>query len=581
MGSGAMGRVFSARAPSGELVAVKLLRWMIQNEDTERRFRREVESLERVEHPTIARILDNGWDGDVPYHVTEFVHGANLLEHVRERDMPRQERLALLLRIARGIAHAHERGVVHRDLKPSNILVQRDGQPKVVDFGIAMQFCHDEESDDANQHLTDSRQVLGTPGYMAPEQAICHRSGIGPWTDVYALGVLLYELVSGKRPHDTRELCPTQGAQLIAKHEPISLDRLAAVPPALGAVAAKAVARVASQRYQNAGDFAADLARYLDGKPVDARLPSFPTRVWRKVRQNRIVASLCALLALCGLALTWAIASERAARSAQHEREALHDDAIDTAHAGYEAIRELVKRMPTGNAIDVVRSFLVRTEPLAAPGSVPRIDRIRARLQGDLAALLVREKRIDEALPLRQRALDYWQQTCATDPSDAHRSRLSIALVEWGDLELARGHRDLARDFYERALEIDVSLAKKNAESRSFRDNLIWSYIRFGDLACDANDYGVAAKHYLDAHSEARALAAARPNCAATLWSLANSHQRLAKLTCCESSLEDLFAHHLSRAMDALRRHRERTVYSEDKLKAIAWITFEYSILLC
>lgn len=318
VGGGAMGQVYEGRAPDGRRVAVKVLRYWIQDASTERRFREEIDILGQLDHPSIAKIVGSGTLADAPYHATDFIDGLDLLEHARRYQLSRDDRLRLLIEICDAVDYAHGRGVVHRDLKPSNILVEADGTPKVLDFGIALRvdvstMFEDSAVDNPSPSevtlgdisstnpasgptRTASGAAIGTPGYMSPEQCLGKRSAIGPASDVYALGVLLYELSSGERPHDSDRLDPLGAMRMTVLREPRPLDKLTPVPQALAAIAYKAVARRAKQRYPRAGALAAELRAFLAGEIVQAKYPGPSTRLVRKVQQHRGLAALGAAL---------------------------------------------------------------------------------------------------------------------------------------------------------------------------------------------------------------------------------------------------------------------------------------------
>jgi eukaryotic-like serine/threonine-protein kinase len=201
VGRGGMGEVYEAKRPSADFtqkVAIKLLRRGLDSEDIVRRFLRERRILAQLEHPGIARLIDGGVSEDgLPYLVMEFVEGRALIEAANAKLLDLNARLNLFLQICDAVAYAHRRLIVHRDLKPSNVLLSDEEQPKLLDFGIAKLL---DEVDD--EHLTGTGMRVLTPGYAAPEQIL--GQPISTATDVYALGVILYELLTGQAPHQRR-----------------------------------------------------------------------------------------------------------------------------------------------------------------------------------------------------------------------------------------------------------------------------------------------------------------------------------------------------------------------------------------
>jgi serine/threonine protein kinase len=265
LGRGGMGVVYLAEQsqPHRE-VAIKLV---VGQHDPAllTRFRREADALARLPHTGVARVFDVGSDAGRPYLVMEYINGELLSRHATS--LTRERRLELLARIADAVEHAHGRGVVHRDLKPSNILVDADGQPKVLDFGIALLNEVGAES------LTATGTLLGTPAYMSPEQALGDRV-IDARADVYALGVLGYELLTDRLPLPIAGLTPLQALRVVGEHTPPPLSRMdPSLRGDLETVFEKALAKDPSLRYASAGAFADELRRFLAREPIHAHRP--------------------------------------------------------------------------------------------------------------------------------------------------------------------------------------------------------------------------------------------------------------------------------------------------------------------
>lgn len=267
-------------------VALKMLRAGLGPALRER-FRREAQALAGVVHPNVLAVYDAGERDGVPYLVLELVRGRPLDLHDPARD-PRK-RVALLERAARGVAAAHEKGFVHRDLKPENLLVTDSGEVKVADFGLAV-------AADSADRLTQPGARVGTPLYMAPEQVDPAARPITPRTDVYALGAILYEALTGRPPHRAETL-----AQLFRKILEEDPPRDPAIPPALEGVVFKALARDPAERYPTAAEFAEDLRRFLDGREVRARAPRPAARRLARLARSPL-AWLVALALAAGLA---------------------------------------------------------------------------------------------------------------------------------------------------------------------------------------------------------------------------------------------------------------------------------------
>ncbi len=290
LGEGATAVVHRARdRVLGREVAVKVLRDLAGLTETAReRFRREAQAAAGLAHPNVVAVHDAGEEGGRPFLVMELVEGRPLSELLKG---DRSGLLPLLEKAARGVAAAHARGIVHRDLKPANILVTAGGEPKVGDFGLAHVL-------ETRSELTRTGTAVGTPLYMAPEQVEGRPGGISPRTDVYALGAILYEVLSGRPPH--------QGETLAELYRKIVRDDPAGPGGARdpSVIAMKALEKDPARRYSDAGEFADDLRRHLAGEPILARPAGRAGRFLRKVRRHPMGFALgAATLAVALLAV--------------------------------------------------------------------------------------------------------------------------------------------------------------------------------------------------------------------------------------------------------------------------------------
>ncbi len=288
IGEGGMGTVYRAEQASPKrLVALKVVRAGVVTPESLRRFENEVEFLGRLEHPGIARIYEAGRTsqdlGERPYFAMELVSGRPLTECALDR----QGKLALLLEVCAAVAHAHGRGIVHRDLKPANILVSADGKPKILDFGIALAV-------DANQStlgLTQTGLLLGTVQYMSPEQALAVPGEVDARADVYSLGVIGYELLSGTVPYEVSASNPLEALRVIREVEPKPLgDVDASLRGDLETIFQTALEKERTRRYASIVDFAADIRRSLEGTPILARPAGLWDRFGKWLRRNRTLA---------------------------------------------------------------------------------------------------------------------------------------------------------------------------------------------------------------------------------------------------------------------------------------------------
>nr|HMQ21468.1 serine/threonine-protein kinase [Planctomycetota bacterium] len=287
---GGMGTVFRANHErTGQTVAIKVLRVHVGREEWRRRFEHEVQILGKLQHPAIAQIHDAGvtrfGGADLPYFVMEYVDGKPVTEHCAQKELGEQRRLEVLMRICDGVQSAHQRGVIHRDLKPDNILVSDAGHPKILDFGIA-RVKSDEA--DAMTQVTAAGQILGTLAYMSPEQVAGDPDLIDARCDVYALGVIGFELLSGQRPIDVSGLPIAKAIHKIQVAEP---RRLANVNRRfigdLDTILATALDKDPARRYASVSEFSADIGRYLRNEPITARPATTLYQLKKFARRHR------------------------------------------------------------------------------------------------------------------------------------------------------------------------------------------------------------------------------------------------------------------------------------------------------
>ena len=348
IGEGGCGIVYMAEQeePVRRRVALKVIRLGMDTREVIARFEAERQALALMDHPNIARVLDAGATAaGRPYFVMELVRGVKITDYCDQHNLPTAERLQLFTQVCHAVQHAHQKGIIHRDIKPSNILVTlQDGEPvpKVIDFGIAK----------ATQgRLTDKtlftafEQFIGTPAYMSPEQAQLSSEDVDTRSDIYSLGVLLYELLTGHTPFETKDLLKAgldEMRRQIREVEPpkpstrlrtLEADVLTTTaqhrstePPKLlhvvrgdlDWIVMRCLEKNRSRRYETANGLARDLERYLHDEPVSARPPSTFYRVQKLVRRNKLVfaaASAIAAALVIGLAVSsWMYSREKAAR---------------------------------------------------------------------------------------------------------------------------------------------------------------------------------------------------------------------------------------------------------------------------
>ena len=495
---GGMGAVYRAERVDGlfeQEVAIKLIRGERVTPAMVRRFERERSTLAALQHPGIARLFDGGTSAEGrPYLVMELVRGVPIDRYCRERDLPLEARVRLFVAVCRAVHFAHQNLVVHRDLKPGNVLVDERGAPKLLDFGIA-HLLQEEGAGATPPTLTRAR--LLTPEYAAPEQL----AG-GPTTtavDVYALGVVLCEILTGRRPFDPGERSAAEWERVVREDEPPRPSTLVATTDAARAALARvpasrlrgdldrivlmALRKEPERRYRSASELADDLERHLRGEPVLARPNSFLYRSSRFVKRNRVaVAAALAVLAalLAGLVAT--------VRGEHRARELARDARIEAD--SFEAIAQFLSEtfLTATIAQDPARLHVARESVVGYAERVRRqyadADPIRAHLLRALGQVCTRLDLFDEGRALLEEALALFERTAGSGTPDQVQTLRSL-----GQLEYHRGDYPRAAEHLERALAIARAVDEPDP----------------GDVAGLANDLAACLRH-TDRDDEARRL---------------------------------------------------------------------------
>ncbi len=462
LGVGGMGIVYAAEqsSPIERRVAVKVIRAGHGASDVVRRFDAERQALAVMEHPSIAHVHDAGTtDQGMPYVVMEYVDGVPLDVWCDEHRLSTRERLRLFLPVCHAVQHAHQKGVIHRDLKPSNVLVMRDGDralPKVIDFGIAKAM---------NRRLTNETLVtevglvMGTPAYMSPEQAEGAGVDVDTRTDVYALGVMLYELLTGTLPADPSEtgLVPfiarlmsrltvtdPPSARVNSRATRSTMAALRGSEPAvlsrelrgdLDAIVLKAISPERDRRYQTAQELAQDIERHLDHEPIAARAPSLGYRARKFARRHPTATALTAAAAifLVGLTALMAVQTRR------------------IAHA-----RTVAEQRRT-QAEELI-SYMV----------------------GDLREKLEPIGRLEILDDVGNRALAYFAAVPASELTEDELFKRSQALAQLGQVRMAQGNLVAAMKPFEESLLLARDLAARDTANTEWQVGLGASHFWVG-----------------------------------------------------------------------------------------------------
>ena len=338
LGEGGMGTVFLAEQDKPKrLIALKIIRAGVASANLLRRFEHEAQVLGRLQHPGIAQIYEAGTadtgEGAQPYFVMEYVRGRSLVEYAQTSQLGTRQRLELLAKICDAVQHAHQKGIIHRDLKPGNILVTEEGQPKILDFGVARATDADIQ---ATTIQTDVGQLIGTIPYMSPEQAGGDVTELDTRSDVYALGVLGYELLAGRLPYDLSEKMIHEAVRVIREDDPTPLSSIDRVFRGdVETIIAKALQKERTQRYQSASDLGSDIRRYLSDQPIVARPASVAYQLRKFTKRNKaLVGGVAAVFVVLvgGIVTTSvALARESAQRSLAEQRQQQAEDARQEA----------------------------------------------------------------------------------------------------------------------------------------------------------------------------------------------------------------------------------------------------------
>ena len=329
-GEGGMGIVYEAEQDNPRrTVALKVIRSELVSPEVVKRFNSEAQILARLQHPGIAQVYEAGMSEDSrPFFAMELIRGMPLDEYSRSRGLDQPARLELLAKVCDAVQHAHDKGVVHRDLKPGNILVEESGQPKVLDFGVAHVTAADVLP---TSTYTRTGQLLGTLNYMSPEQLSAHPSRLDGRSDVYTLGVILFELLANRLPYHLDQLPVHEVARVIEQQEPSRLGSIDKVYRGdVEIIVAKALEKDKTRRYASAGDLALDIRRFLRGEAILARPASALYQIRKFTRRHRTLVAgvfgiFAALIGGTVVSIIFALqAAENARVASERERDATY-----------------------------------------------------------------------------------------------------------------------------------------------------------------------------------------------------------------------------------------------------------------
>ncbi|MBL8876103.1 MAG: serine/threonine protein kinase [Phycisphaerae bacterium] len=485
VGAGRFGAVYEAVQPkTRRVVALKVLKLGRTGARALQRFEFEATALARLSHPGIAQIYEAGVDAGTgearPFLAMEMVGGLEITAYAKREQLDVRSRAKMVIAVCEAAQHAHERGIVHLDLKPANIVVTPQGKPKIVDFGIAM------VTDSTEGGGGSPSERGGTLPYMSPEQLAGRLDEIDLRSDVYALGVLLYELIEGRLPREIAGLSYVEAILRAKAGGGFVFGRGAGADADIGAIVARATAGDRGARYPSALEMAMDLRRFLEDRPVSARRATawYVARKFVKRRKGASVAMGAGALGLIG-AFAW---------SAWSGREARADAAIARELVTLVLNEEVARIADTQGTQEARRSWLGHVRPkvmalLERHPEDPGIALVAARLLVLESDVEHESARMDRALALRQEAMSLRSGATLRGLSD-ERALMdrSINLVKVGDIFFDRKMDEKGRRYYEQALRIDEELAAREGASIEALDNLAWSYDRMRRFATTARE---------------------------------------------------------------------------------------------
>ncbi len=389
IGRGGMGAVYEAeQAQPARRVALKTLSAALPGPEERRRFDREARIMGRLHHPGIAQVYEAGVAatelGAVPWFAMELIAGAPLDRYLVQHPLDQKSRLELFLRIAEAVQHAHGAGVIHRDLKPGNILVDAEGRPKILDFGIARL----RDQDEAPTVQTSRGEIIGTLAYMSPEQTEGDPDRIDVRTDVFALGVILYEILGEASPLELRSCPGTEAIRRIREAPPVPLaEENADCRGDLETIVHKAIEKLPERRYASVADLAQDIQRFLRSEPILARPPSL-FYTWSKLaRRHRGLVAAAALLLLGVIGTTFGlVTADRARHREAHERGRAESAAKDLENALAILLSGLDRVHPMSVGPDYPLRAFLGTWSERISGSFTNAPDLEVRVRNALAA---------------------------------------------------------------------------------------------------------------------------------------------------------------------------------------------------
>jgi len=495
LGEGGMGVVYVAEQERPKrTVALKVIRPECSTRSMLRRFEFEAEILGKLQHPGIAHVIEagiaetpEGGQGR-PFLAMELINGSHISTYARESALSIEQRVGLFVRVCEGVEHAHQRGVIHRDLKPANIMVDRSGQPKVLDFGVARAVSANAADPGFTFVRTGHRQLIGTLAYMSPEQVGGSQQDLDTRSDVYSLGVVLFELLTGTLPHDLTDRSVPDAVRVITDVAPATPGtRVPECRGDLETIILKALEKDRARRYQSAAELASDLRRYLSHAPITAR-PASAMYTFRKfaARNRKFVGALVALAAALVIGFAGTFTGFIQAR---RER----DEALRARRAAEGAAKFVLNEMiasaapTTPDFKNITHASVVRNAARRAPARFAHDPRIRHEVLQGLGVSLFDLGDYGEALACFRGSLAAAEEAFGASTGDCVRPLLYLATT----LD-SMGHHAEANERRAQAVETAArELEPTDLDTLDARGEVLFMSVAYGN-ARDAEDELVA-----------------------------------------------------------------------------------------
>jgi serine/threonine protein kinase len=532
LGSGGMGIVYLARQVGhfqlNRLVALKMILAGVQATPEDlARFEREAKAVARLHHPNIVQLYTAGEHNGRHFFAVEYVEGGNLAQKLAGTPQPQRYAAHLVEVLAQAIHYAHQQkpGIIHRDLKPANILLTTDGTPKITDFGLAKRL-------DSAEGQTRTGAIVGTPSYMAPEQAQARHEAIGPATDIYALGAILYEMVTGRPPFLAET--PLETILQVRTKDPVPPRRLQPnVWRDLETICLKCLEKDPRKRYPTAAALADDLRRFQEARPTLARPIPLWERLWRWCRRNPRVASLLGLLLLTivtGVAsVGWQWGRTRAERDrAQRSQQ----QALAAAKVLVSQVAEGIKPI-AGTQSSTVAHILDNVakvyDDLLQENDSAEVIAGKAEMLNAFADISLEMNRSGQASDRSAQALALFERLVKEEPNQlAYQAGMALSQDLQGRVLVEEGHLDSALRAFRESLAIRQRLTAREPDQPQWQADLASSHVWIGNVLEQQGDRAGQLAAYEEAFAIRSRLAAQQPDNVQWQENLGKSQEKLA-----------------------------------------------------